>query len=287
MLGFINIYKDSGISSAFVVSRFKKKVKCKCGHMGTLDPLASGVLPIGLGQASRLFDFLLDKTKTYVAVFDFAFQTPSFDLETEPIKFASHIPTSDEIKAVLPKFIGKISQTPPEYSAKMVDGKRCYKLARKGVAVEIPPKTVEILNFSLLEQVGESSFKFQIDCKGGTYIRSLARDLGSEFSCPATMTKLERTAAGVFCINNSVSLREFLDSDNIENYLIKPESVLDYPEFVLDENHAKRLLNGLYDDFSMPNGQYKVFCEDVFWGVGLVVDGKLKMKAYVRENPSV
>ncbi len=285
MIGFINIYKPKEISSAFAVNKFKWKVKTKCGHMGTLDPLASGVLPIGLNQATRLFNFLLDKEKVYEAVFDFSYETPSYDLETQPIKKAIYIPSQNEIEGILPKYIGNISQIPPAFSAKMVDGKRSYKLARKGAVVDLPPKNVEILDIKLLEQVTESAFKFKIVCKGGTDIRSLARDLGSEFSCPATMISLERTACGVFKKENSVDINEFLKADDISKFIIKPENVLSYKELRLDKTLALKLLNGVFDTkYDVPNGLYKVFNEEEFWGVGEVLDGVLKMKAYVREN---
>lgn len=284
MVGFFNVFKPREISSAYVVNKVKKKLGLKCGHMGTLDPLACGVLPVGVGQASRLFEYLLDKQKTYVATFDFAFCTPSFDLETEPVKFADYIPEKEEILRILPKFIGKISQTPPDFSAKMVDGKRSYKLARRGQTVDLPPKTVEIVNIELIDQNSESTFSFKIDCKGGTYIRSLARDFGSEFSCPATMTFLERTASGIFNKQNSVSIDDFLDADDVSKYLIKPDDALSFPKMILSEKEATRILNGLYDDYSrFENGFYRVYCEKEFRGVGVVSDGILKIKTYVRD----
>lgn len=286
MLGFINIFKPSSVSSAFAVSKFKKKVKCKCGHMGTLDPLASGVLPIGLNQANRLFDFLLDKKKIYNAIFDFSYQTASFDSETEIIKKADYIPSFLEVQSILPKFIGKISQIPPAYSAKMIDGKRSYKLARAGVNVELQPKEVEILDVRLNKQIDESKFSFTIECRGGTYIRSLARDFGECFSCGATMVALERTACGNFTKENSVGLNEFLDCEDVEKFIIKPEDVVEYPKLILSSLQSTRLLNGLYDEFDLPNGLFKVYSLEQFWGVGQIVDKKLKMKAYVRDLES-
>lgn len=283
MVGFFNIYKPKDVSSAFVVSQFKKKVRQKCGHMGTLDPLASGVLPIGVNQANRLFGFLLDKVKTYTAVFDFAFHTPSYDLETEPVQTKTDFPTLAELQAVLPKFVGNLEQIPPEYSAKMVNGVRSYKLARHGEKVELPPKTVEVLGIKITRQLSESAFEFVIDCRGGTYIRSLARDIGNEFGMPSTMTALERTACGVFTKQNAVSINDFLDSDDVLQYLIKPENVVSYPSFVLQSYEATRLLNGLADTFDVTNGLYKVFNQAEFWGVGQAVDGKIKMKAFVRD----
>lgn len=285
MVGFINIYKPKEISSAFCVNKFKWKVKTKCGHMGTLDPLASGVLPIALNQATRLFDYLLGKEKVYEAVFDFAYETPSFDLETQPTNRATYIPSKAEIEKILPKYVGNVSQMPPAFSAKMIDGKRSYKLARKGVEVNLEPKNVEILNVKILEQVSNSAFKFEITCKGGTYIRSLARDFGSEFSCPATMISLERTASGIFKKENSVDINEFLKAEDISSFIIKPEQVLNFDEIHLSNYLATKLLNGVYDHrYNNQNGTYKIFCEKDFWGVGEVFNGVLKMKTYVRDT---
>lgn len=283
MLGFINIYKPREISSAFAVNKFKRKVGVKCGHMGTLDPLASGVLPIGLNQATRLFNYLLDKEKKYIATFDFAYETPSYDLETQPIKYSNFIPTKDEIKAILPDFIGMIEQVPPAFSAKMIDGKRSYKLARKGKAIELAPKKVEITDIKLIEKVSDSAYSFEISCRGGTYIRSLARDIGEKFSCASTMTSLERTASGFFTKENSVELNEFINSDDIEKYLIKPESVLNFPKITLSTKESTRLLHGLKDEYDLSDGLYSIFSVNEFWGVGEIKNKILKMKSFVRD----
>ncbi|MGN0819481.1 MAG: tRNA pseudouridine(55) synthase TruB [Christensenellaceae bacterium] len=283
MLGFLNIYKPCDYSSAQAVGLVKKKVKQKCGHMGTLDPKACGVLPIGLNQANRLFQFLLDKKKVYNAVFDFSFSTPSYDLETEKISVNNYVPSADEIVGILPEFIGKINQLPPAYSAKMIDGHRSYKLARRGVEVDLKPKEIEILNIQLKERVSDTAYRFIIECKGGTYIRSVARDFGLKFSQPATMVFLERTSSGVFNKDNSVLVDEFLSCQDWEKYIIRCEDVLNYDKLILTENEYKRLLNGLYDQFDLNDGLYKVYNPNGFIGVGNLLNKKLKMNAYVRD----
>ena len=284
MLGFISVNKKKGDTSAYVVNRIKKLVgkNKSCGHMGTLDPLASGVLPVAIGQATRLFPFLLDKRKSYLADFDFSFTTPSLDLETEPYLTTEKRTSEKEILSVLPSLIGEIMQIPPAYSAKCVDGKRSYKLARRGVEVELQPKKVRIDDIRLVDRLSETCFRFEIDCRGGTYIRSIARDLGAALSLPATMTNLVRTRSGIFTIENSFSLDE-IEQKGLSSCLVEADKTIFYPSLTLSAEKEKRLLNGLYDDFSLENGLYKVYGESGFLGVGEITEQKLKMKAYVRD----
>lgn len=284
MLGFIPVNKKKGDTSAYVVNRIKKLVgkNKSCGHMGTLDPLASGVLPVAIGQATRLFPFLLDKRKSYLADFDFSFTTPSLDLETEPSLTTDKRTTEEEILSVLPSLIGEVMQIPPVYSAKCVDGKRSYKLARRGVDVELQPKKVRIDDIRLVDRLSETCFRFEIDCRGGTYIRSIARDLGAALSLPATMTNLVRTRSGIFTIENSFTLDEIAEK-GLSKCLVEADKTVFYPSLTLSAEKEKRLLNGLYDDFSLENGLYKVYGESGFLGVGEITEQKLKMKAYVRD----
>ena len=284
MLGFISVNKKKGDTSAYVVNRIKKLVgkNKSCGHMGTLDPLASGVLPVAIGQATRLFPFLLDKRKSYLADFDFSFTTPSLDLETEPYLTTEKKASEKEILSVLPSLIGEVMQIPPAYSAKCVDGKRSYKLARRGVEVELQPKKVRIDDIRLVDRLSETCFRFEIDCRGGTYIRSIARDLGAALSLPATMTNLVRTRSGIFTIENSFSLDE-IEQNGLSECLVEADKTVFYPSLTLSAEKEKRLLNGLYDDFLVENGLYKVYGESGFLGVGEITEQKLKMKAYVRD----
>ena len=204
MKGFINVIKPSGMSSAYAVGAVKKKFNCPCGHMGTLDPMASGVLPVGLHKTSRLFDYLLDKTKRYIATFKFGVLTDTLDSTGNVIATSSVIPSKEQIQSKLTDFVGEISQIPPKYSAKCIDGKRGYELARKGVDFTLAPKIVTILDFKLTKQISDNEFEFTIDCKGGTYIRSLARDLGSSLGSMAIMTSLIRAKSGFFSLENGV-----------------------------------------------------------------------------------
>lgn len=281
MNGFLNIYKPRGMSSAHCLNKVKKKLDYKCGHMGTLDPLASGILPIGVGQASRLFDHLLDKKKVYLAEFTFGYETSTLDSEGEPVKTSDKIPTKGEIIDLLPHLCGKVMQIPPIFSAKCIDGKKSYELARKGIAVELKAKEVEIFYINLIED-NSPKFKFEICCGGGTYIRAIARDIAYALNTFGTMTALERIQSGYFTMQNCIHLDDFLASDNPQSFLIKSDFPLNYEKLVLDSYKATRLINGLKDDFDIPDGKYKVYCEDEFWGVGICEQKKITVKPYVR-----
>jgi len=282
MKGFINLIKPSGMSSAYAVTAVKKKFNLPCGHMGTLDPMAEGVLPVGIGQASRLFQYLLDKEKTYVARFRFGFTTDTLDVTGTITKDGGTIPTKEQIQNVLGKFVGEIDQIPPKYSAKCIDGKRGYELARKGVDFELKPKKVTVLSATLISQTDIDEFEFKFTCKGGTYIRSLARDIALECGTLGTMSALYRTACGIFDINNGVTVEEFKASNNPEQFLIPPENTISFPKLVLTDKQATRILNGLFDDYGLNDGFYSVYNEQEFWGVGQVEEGVLRIKTYVR-----
>ncbi len=283
MNGFLNLYKPKGVSSAYVLNAVKRSIRGETvGHMGTLDPLASGVLPVAIGKSARLFDYLLDKTKVYIANFTFGYQTDTLDLEGKVEETSDCIPNRERVESECKKLVGEIMQIPPAFSAKCVNGKRSYQLARKGEKVDLPPKKVTINSIEVLEQVSNAEFRIRIECKGGTYIRSIARDLGKLCSSCATMTALERVESGIFTVENSVKAEDFVNSFEKESFLIPPEKVVDYPTLTLNEKQTERLFNGLYDIFDKPDGTYKVFCPTGFYGVGEMKNGKLKVKAYIR-----
>lgn len=285
MNGFLNLYKPKGVSSAFVLNQIKRSVRGETvGHMGTLDPLASGVLPVAIGKSARLFDFLLDKSKTYVADFAFGYETDTLDLEGKVIRTSPVIPTEEEIARVLPSLCGDVDQIPPLFSAKCVNGKRGYELARKGKEFSLPPKRVHIEKIELLGQTEENKYRFLIVCGGGTYIRSIARDIGEALGSCATMTDLVRRSSGIFDMDSSVTAERFANAEDKKSLLIPPDEVVSFPKLELTEREAERLFNGLYDRFSFPDGIYRVYEPNAFYGVGILTDGKLKVKAYIRDN---
>ncbi len=270
------------MSSAYAVGAVKKRFHLPCGHMGTLDPMASGVLPIGVYKASRLFQFQLDKEKTYIARFKFGFSTDTLDTTGEITNKTSAIPTKAEIESVLGNFIGEINQIPPKYSAKCIDGKRGYQLARRGVEFTLEPKKVLIKNIELLAQTEEDEFELKIDCGGGTYIRSLARDIGLACNSLGVMSSLCRTKSGVFTIENGVSVEEFVSSSEPEKYLLPADVAVDFTKLVLSAKQAQKIFDGVYEDYGFTDGLYRVYNQSEFWGVGQAQNGKLRIKAYVK-----
>ncbi len=266
--GFVNIDKETGVSSAFVVNKIKRLTKTPSGHMGTLDPLASGVLPVAVGNACRLFNYFLKKRKTYVARFRFGVTTDTLDGEGEK-KFGGAIPGKKEIEEVLPRFVGRISQVPPVYSAKSVNGVRSYALARAGKEVTLNAKEVEVFSFRLMDEIAPDTFSFEIVCGSGTYIRALCRDLAAALATNAYMSALERTASGIFTIDTAVKLNA-LTEENVQNYLIPTQEVLPYPVLDLPEGH---IFHGLGERVEREDGLYKLFKEGEFYGIASVKEG--------------
>lgn len=297
MRGFVNVNKPTGISSSFVVQKVKKALcsasgqKVKVGHFGTLDPLASGVLPIAVGTATRLFDYAQAKVKVYQATFLFGVETDTFDSEGAVTKTDDKIILKSDVQTAIKVFIGKIKQIPPMYSAKSVNGKRAYQLAREGKEVDLAPKEVEILDFKLLEddngsvmlKSGEyalkpNEFAFEIACSSGTYIRALARDLASTLGTVGYMSSLLRVKSGSFELADAVTIEEF--SLNPLAYLKPIEFVADtFKSYDLDEKLKDRALNGVklhLDD--MPNGEFVVKIAGEIVGIAENLYGTLKFK---------
>lgn len=278
--GFFNIDKPSGITSSTVVNKCKWLSGVPCGHMGTLDPLASGVLPVGVGNATRLFDYFLDKDKEYIAEFTFGVTSDTLDSTGELIQ-TGDIPSVQEIVQVLPAFSGEQLQMPPKYSAKSVNGRRGYELARAGVEFELQPKKVRIDSVELLEQISCDCFRFKIRCGGGTYIRSIARDIAQKLGTHAVMSALRRTQSGVFTLSNALAYQE-LEKDpalsDLKEFLIPTESVLPFTALTLTGKDERRFFNGVAVETDEKDGLYKVYQDGAFYGVAEVKDGKAKAK---------
>lgn len=268
MTGFVNVFKPEGVGSTKVVGRVKYLLGTPCGHMGTLDPLACGVLPVGVGNAARLFDYFLKKEKRYSARFVFGATTDTLDREGE-IRRGGRIPSAQEVAAALPAFVGEILQTPPRYSAVSVNGRRGYDLARRGADFDLPAKRVTVSSFVLREQTAPDEFAFDIVCGGGTYIRSLARDLAAALGTAGYMSYLCRTASGIFSAETSVPFEE-LTAENIRDYMIPTDSVLPYP--VLEGADA-RIFHGMGVETDCADGLYKLYRGEEFYGLARVADG--------------
>lgn len=246
--GFININKPQNMTSSDVVVKVRgilRRVlgeRPKVGHLGTLDPMATGVLPIAVGKATRLFDIMQEKRKTYLATFKFGVETDTLDVWGKETATSDVIPTKEDIERILPSLIGKIEQYPPLFSAKSINGKRAYDLAREGIEFEIKPKTVEIDEITLLDGEDEN-YRFKIVCGSGTYIRAIARDMATALGTKAIMTELTRIESGNFDINTAVTIEEF--EKNPLDYILPLDQGLNLEKFELPEGNVQKILNGV------------------------------------------
>lgn len=279
--GFFNIDKPSGLTSSTIVNKCKWLTGIPCGHLGTLDPLASGVLPVGVGNATRLFDYFLEKQKEYIAEFTFGVTSDTLDSTGERVH-GGGIPTETEIKSVLSSLVGEVWQMPPKYSAKSVNGRRGYELARAGIEFELKPKLVKIFDIELLGKTeNENAFAFKINCGGGTYIRSIARDMAEKLETNALMSALQRTKSGVFTLENAIPfsiLEQDLSAEELEKYLIPTESVLLFEKLLLTDKNAVKIFNGLAVDAEQVDGLYKLYKDGLFYGIAEIKNGKAKAK---------
>ena len=216
--------KPSGMSSFFAVNLVKKILGAKkAGHMGTLDPLADGVLVIGLNNATKLFDKFLNQDKEYVSKFKFGVQTDTLDLDGKVEYEKKCLVTKQELEQALKKFIGKQKQYPPIYSAKKVNGQRACDLARKGKEIKLEPKEIEIYNLDIIKEYGDNLFDVKINCSSGTYVRSIVRDVANDLDTYGMVYSITRTRCGVLCLKNSYTLEQLRNGDfktiNINEFL--------------------------------------------------------------------
>lgn len=246
LFGFLNIYKPKGMTSFDVVARLRRVTKIRqIGHTGTLDPFAVGVLPICIGKSTRLIEYLNDD-KEYLATVQFGKDTDTYDLDGNVTKTYDKKITQDELLSILDDLRGEIEQLPPIYSAIKVNGKKLYEYARKGEEVEIKPRKVfisklELVNFD--EEKQEA--KVLVGCSKGTYIRSIAYDMGQKPNCGGYLTALERTKAGMFSKENSTPLEDFKEFSDVVEKLINPLEVLDIPKIQLNEVEKERVNHGM------------------------------------------
>ena len=245
MNGFINLLKPPGMSSGAVVAVVKRLTGERVGHAGTLDPEASGVLPIMVGRATRLLDCFPDHSKSYVAEIAFAGATDTQDAQGTITEPKQRVPEREEILSVLYNFQGIIMQRPPAYSALKKDGVPLYALARQGKAVETQARETVINRLELGGRTGEDGYMLFIDCGSGTYIRTLCHDIGRALNAPAHMRFLLRTRHGAFAIENAVTVEEIMEAENMEKYLLPLDFPLGaLPALQLPENYRKLGRNG-------------------------------------------
>ena len=282
--GWIVIDKPLGRSSMQTTSRVKRLLSTrKAGHAGTLDPLASGILPIALGEATKTIPFMVDAAKTYEFTIQWGQQTNTDDQEGEILKVSEMRPFQEEIQKILPEFIGKISQVPPAFSAVKINGKRAYAMARGGKEVVLEPREITVHNLELLDMPDQDHATFKCHCGKGTYIRSLARDIALKLRTYGHVSHLRRTAVGAFNEKNAISL-DFLENmshkGHVEESIFSLDWVLDdIPDLILTHEEERHFCHGQrFLKEGLVEGETLV-CRDSNRGlIGLAktVDGLLK-----------
>ena len=245
--GIINVHKEAGFTSHDVVAKLRGILKQKkIGHTGTLDPNATGVLPVCLGNGTKLCDMLTDKSKEYETVMLLGIATDTEDISGTVIDETEVNVTDKQVKEVIESFLGEYSQIPPMYSALKVNGQKLCDLARKGVVIERTPRPVVIHEIEILE-MQLPRVKMRIHCSKGTYIRSLCRDVGDKLGCGACMEELKRTRVGIFETDNSYTLKQIeklVNEGRIEEIITGTEYLFDYPKLVLCEQDDYLVKNG-------------------------------------------
>lgn len=287
MVGILPIIKPQGITSHTATSKLKHLTGEKAGHFGTLDPMATGVLPILIGKATRLSDFL-ESDKCYVATIKLGIETDTGDITGNIINTCSKTNVKpDDFTLVLNSFKGNISQIPPMYSAIKQNGRKLYELARQGIEIDRKPRQITIFDIKLLEansEIGE--YEIFVHCSSGTYIRSLAIDIGEALGTKATMSTLSRTKACGIDIKDAYTLEDILNNynkSNIEKLIISPEQIFkEVPKIIIPDDGLKYYLNGGSLATNRIEGfmNEKIFRayskENVFLGLSALVNDEIK-----------
>lgn len=258
--GWLNINKPVGWTSTRVVSVLKRLLKPKkIGHGGTLDPFASGVLPICINSATKTVEYMMDHDKTYLFHLTFGSETDTYDIDGEVVNKDNKIPTENDILKIIPEFIGKIKQVPPKYSALKINGKRACDIMRDGGEVEIQEREIEILNLKYNGFVNENAAEFVVDCSRGTYIRTLGVDIAKRLNCLGFISKLTRLRVGDFYIDNSLQIDSSVDVDFIKNQLISINDILKFDSILCSDEEIAKLSNGIMIDKDIKeNTFYKI-----------------------------
>ena len=247
--GFINVLKPPGMSSAQVVGKIRYLLKgAKVGHAGTLDPEACGVLPIMIGKATRLFDYMQQKEKGYITEIAFGFSTTTQDAQGEICETSTNYPSEQSVKDALNSFKGAIWQVPPMVSAIKKDGQPLYNLARQGISLDLPPRQVHVHALNYLGTMPKEGHRLSISCSKGFYVRTLCHDLGKALNCPAHLRFLLRTKSGVFTLDNAYTLLEIeeaITNNMLSSILSPPEIVIDYMQKItVPSSHVFSFSNG-------------------------------------------
>ncbi|MGN0448121.1 MAG: tRNA pseudouridine(55) synthase TruB [Acutalibacteraceae bacterium] len=290
MTGFVFLNKQENMTSFFAASRMRKLFSSKkTGHTGTLDPMATGVLPVAIGGATRFIDFIPDHDKSYRARFILGKTTDTLDITGEVTgEYEVNVKRSD-VENVFSRFKGEITQLPPMYSALKKDGVRLYDLARQGIEVEREERRVNIYSLELTSYEGENEYEIEVSCSKGTYIRSLIDDIGRALGCGGVMTSLCRTRANGIDLEDCLTLsqlNELYERGETQKALHSVDSILPYDEIRVTDNQARRFSNGGELDTARLKGNfqkgiYKIYSRDgKFLGLGEITEqlSELKVK---------
>lgn len=277
MTGIIPLKKTENMTSFLAVKRVRGITgEKKCGHTGTLDPMATGVLPVALGGATRFIELLPTHIKAYKATFKLGVKTDTLDIWGEVIEESKETASLEQVLEVLPKFTGKIRQVPPMYSALKKDGVRLYELARQGIEVEREERECEIFKLEI-SQLSDNEFSLYTECSAGTYIRSLIGDIGDCLNTGATMTSLNRTFACGISEDECITLDElenYRDNNELEKIIVPVDKMLmSYPSITVTKAQGVRFKNGgelLKGRIKgmVPDGFIRVYSENEFLGLG-------------------
>lgn len=289
MNGLFLVDKPTDMTSFGVVARLRRLTREKCGHSGTLDPMATGLLPVMVGKGTKLCEFFTEGRKGYIGTLRFGLCTDTGDTTGAVLEERPGMPSEEELRALLPRFTGRITQRPPAYSAIKVNGVPLYKLARAGKEVEIPERTVEIDGLELLSYDAEKQEAvLAVECSKGTYIRSLFMDLAAAAGCLGTMSALRRTRSGRFSVEDAVPLEELmvlLEQGDAEQHFISLEKALEtLPTYQPEAFFATLLKNGCEVEKKKlkkaPETLCTVYQGDVLLGLGNTIekDGEILFK---------
>ena len=291
MDGFLVLNKPLGKTSSDCVVFVRKRLPrgTAIGHGGTLDPMASGVLPVCVGAATRLFDYIIDKQKTYVAELQLGVITDTQDATGAVVETRSVNVTEADVRAALPRFIGEIWQRPPMYSAIKRGGKRLYELARRGESVEVAPRACRVDDVRLTASLGDGRYRLEVDCGKGVYIRTLCHDIGAYLGCGGHMATLARTRAGVFTLENALTLEEVdaLGAEGLKARLLPMDTAISHlPAVRAEARRRAAVRNGMplrpeWLDAPAPQAPaLRVYVGGEFAGIGAPrEDGSVRFRA--------
>ena len=296
--GILILYKPRDWTSFDVIAKARGILGTrKVGHSGTLDPMATGVLPVFMGRATKAVDMQIIKDKEYIATFKLGLNTDTGDITGEIINQRPVTAAREDVLAEMENFRGEITQLPPMYSAVKINGQPLYKLARRGASVndvERKPRKAVIKELEMLEDdsLGENEYRIRVLCSEGTYIRTLVEDMGEKLNCGAVLTSLSRTMACGYTLADAVTLQQLQQARNdetIDSLIVNTDTVFMHLERIdLSPELAKRLLNGARSRIAKPDGDYRVYYKDKFYAIANVTEKKMSVvKLFVEKEKEV